>query len=82
MDMDAILTAMTTQADQKIAADKSYLDQVVEAYRKLRTNGDDLTVATGTVVMAGLDTLTKVRACQLLGVAVAMLAEQSGGDAL
>lgn len=79
MNLDAIVTAMTAQADQKIAADKVEVAKLVEAYRELRADGDDLPVATGMVIMASLATLSPRRACQLLGVAVAMLAEQPAG---
>lgn len=83
MNVDALLTAMTAKADQAIAKQTVEVGEMVKAYQALVAAGDDRAVAMGTLVLAGVATLSPHHACQLLSVAVAMLAERpaEGGEA-
>lgn len=72
---NAFRTALTAMADQGIAQAGRTIDEMVKAHRKMLAAGKDRTVATGILVMANLATCDLTFACQLLGVAVAKLAE-------
>lgn len=80
MSADAFRTALTAQADQGIASATETINAMVAAHRRLLAHGRDRTIATGTLVMANLATIDHLMACQLLGVAVAMLADPPAAE--
>lgn len=79
-----MLTAMLAHADQHVAQRREDINTLVGKYRELIAQGRSSTVASGLVVLSSIATLDLVEACQLLGVAVMMVAEtqQPGGGAV
>ena len=75
MSHEALITAMTAEADQAIARHREYIQEMVATYRRLLADGIDPAQATGSVTLANLVSYDQFKSAQLLAVAVSMLAE-------